>query len=80
MWTAEGTLKKVSSDCDSAHQRHFVLFSDMLIYCRIRSTDTNQAGSLLCVCVLPLRHCRAEAVVGDGLFKVHIINYYYLIY
>jgi len=65
----EGSLKKVS-DRDSAHQRYFVLFNDMLLYCKVRRSDVNQRGSLLCSCILPLRHCKAEAVMGDGLFKV----------
>jgi len=65
----EGTLKKVS-DRDSAHQRYFILFNDMLLYCKVRNSDINQRGSLLCSCILPLRHCKAEAVIGGGLFKV----------
>ena len=68
---SEGSLKKVS-DRDSAHQRYFVLFNDMLLYCKVRRSDVNQRGSLLCSCILPLRHCKAEAVMGDGLFKVNL--------
>jgi hypothetical protein len=43
-----------------------------LLYCKIRcpGNEINQKGSLVCSCVLPLRHCKAEAVVGDGLFRV----------
>lgn len=68
----EGSLKKVSAEGDSARQRHFVLLSDLLLYCKLRCghLDSTGKGSLVCCCVLPLRHCRAEAVVGDGLFKV----------
>ena len=62
----------MSAEGDSAHQRHFILFNDMLLYCKLRCghLDTTHKGSLVCCCVLPLRHSRAEAVVGDGLFKV----------
>lgn len=67
----EGKLRKVSSDGDTAHERYFLLFSDMLLYCKIRSSSgIIRKGSLLCTFVLPLRHCFAEAIVGDGLFKV----------
>ena len=31
---SEGTLKKVS-ERDSAHQRYFILFNDMLLYCKV---------------------------------------------
>ncbi|XP_032792326.2 FYVE, RhoGEF and PH domain-containing protein 3 isoform X1 [Daphnia magna] len=68
----EGSLRKVSADSESAHHRYFILFNDMLLYCRVRSpgSEINHKGSLICNCVLPLRHCKAEAVVGDGLFRV----------
>ena len=66
----EGNLRKVSSDGDSTHERYFILFSDMLLYCKLRNSDLSQQGSLVCSCILPLRHCQAEAVMGDGLFKV----------
>ena len=44
----------------------------MLLYCKVRSpgNEIDQKGSLVCSCVFPLRHCKAEAVVGDGLFRV----------
>jgi len=68
---SEGSLKKVSSDRDSAHQRYFILFNDMLLYCKVRNNcEPSQKSSLICSCVLPLRHCKAEAVIGNGLFKV----------
>jgi len=66
----EGSLKKVSSDHpSSAHQRYFILFNDMMLYCKVRNNcEPSQKSSLICSCVLPLRHCKAEAVMGDGLF------------
>nr|CAH0106554.1 unnamed protein product [Daphnia galeata] len=59
----EGILRKVSADSESAHTRYFILFNDMLLYCKIRcpGNEINQKGSLVCSCVLPLRHCKAEA-------------------
>lgn len=76
----EGVLKKVSADGDSAHLRYFILFNDMLLYCKVRNpNEIDQKGSLICSCVLPLRHCVAEAVVGDGLFRVTQLNFQYLI-
>ena len=42
-------------------------------YLKVRRSDINQRGSLLCSCILPLRHCKAEAVIGDGLFRVRIL-------
>lgn len=73
---SEGSLRKVSADSESAHHRYFILFNDMLLYCRVRcpGSEIDQKGSLVCSCVLPLRHCKAEAVVGDGLFRV---TYYF---
>ena len=71
----EGSLKKVSADSESAHQRYFILFNDMLLYCKVRNpNEMDQKGSLVCSCVFPLRHCVAEAVVGDGLFKVTFLQ------
>ncbi len=68
----EGSLRKVSADGESAHNRYFILFNDMLLYCKVRSpgNEIDQKGSLVCSCVFPLRHCKVEAVVGDGLFRV----------
>ncbi len=31
----EGCLRKISTDGDAFHERYFILFSDMLLYCKV---------------------------------------------
>ena len=68
---------KVSKSGGHAQPRYFVLFSDMLMYCKFRGNPL--AGGILelpkhdaleVCCVLPLKHTAVEHVVGKGVFTV----------
>lgn len=75
----QGNLMKVPRTGGSSGQaRYFVLFSDMLMYCKIRSNGHNVVGTLLlpkancleCGCMFPLKMCSVETLMGKGVFKV----------
>ena len=56
-------------------QRYFVLFSDILMYCKPKYGLPNnwtppRPGALECGCVLPLKGVQAEMLVGKGVFKI----------
>jgi len=64
--------------------RYFVLFSDMIMYCKIKSSSSSsssaaakmqppvlpKAGLLDCGCAMPLKLTAVETVVGRGVFKL----------
>ena len=71
-----GKLMKVPR-AGGAHgqQRYFVLFSDILMYCKLKYGLPNnwnppRSGALECGCVLPLKAIQAEMLVGKGVFKL----------
>lgn len=35
----EGCLRKISTDGDAFHERYFILFSDMLLYCKVSTSN-----------------------------------------
>ncbi len=72
-----GNLMKVPRAGGSAQPRYFVLFSDIIIYCKIRIATGNQgslvlpkANSLECGLVMPLKTTTVESLVGKGVFKL----------
>ena len=56
--------------------RYFILFSDMLMYCKIKSGDVfkklvlPKTNALECGCLMPLKYARVDMLVGKGVFKV----------
>jgi hypothetical protein len=72
----QGKLMKVPRAGGTHGQhRYFVLFSDILMYCKLKYGLPNnwsppRAGALECGCVLPLKAIKAEMVVGKGVFKL----------
>ena len=53
--------------------RYFVLFSDMIMYCKIQgkvSPILPKTNGLECGCMLPLKNCKVETLVGKGVFKL----------
>lgn len=60
----EGVLKKVSRKGGKSHDRMFFLFSDMLLYGKPKFLDSGH-NSYSCCCVLPLKHCQVEQVLGN---------------
>jgi hypothetical protein len=75
----QGNLMKVPRAGGSSGQaRYFVLFSDMIMYCKIKSSGNNSIGTLAlpksnaleCGCMLPLKHCKVATLVGKGVFKL----------
>ena len=68
---------KVSKSGGHAQPRYFVLFSDMLMYCKFRGNplaggvlELPKHDALEVCCVLPLKHTVVEHVVGKGVFTV----------
>nr|CAD7410747.1 unnamed protein product [Timema poppensis] len=64
---------QVSPHGSKAHPRYFVLFNDILIYCKLlRGTSTLPLGpnTLRCSCILPLKKCSVEEILSKGMFKV----------
>lgn len=76
----EGMLMKVSPEGRKAHCRYFVLFNDMLMYCKIVRSAAQRPRLLRCCCVLPLKKCRVDEVIGKGMFKVSCQNETLLLY
>nr|CAD7443430.1 unnamed protein product [Timema bartmani] len=64
---------QVSPHGSKAHPRYFVLFNDLLIYCKLlRGTSTLPLGpnTLRCSCILPLKKCSVVEILSKGMFKV----------
>ena len=72
----QGKLMKVPrAGGTHGQQRYFVLFSDILMYCKLKcglpsNWTPPRAGALECGCVLPLKAVKAEMLVGKGVFKL----------
>ena len=72
----QGKLMKVPrAGGTHGQQRYFVLFSDILMYCKLKYGLPNnwsppRTGALECGCVFPLKAVKAEMVVGKGVFKL----------
>ncbi len=71
----QGNLMKVPRAGGSGHSRYFVLFSDMLMYCKIKIAGIDKlqlpkTNSLECACMMPLKHTQVETLVGKGVFKI----------
>ena len=68
----QGTLMKVPRAGGSGHPRYFVLFSDMIMYCKIKAEPLTlpKANALDCGCTLPLKVAKVDALVGKGVFKL----------
>lgn len=73
----QGTLMKVPRAGGSGHPRYFALFSDMLMYCKVKVAGMNndrlhlpKSNALECGCMMPLKHTRVETLVGKGVFKI----------
>ncbi|XP_047114435.1 rac guanine nucleotide exchange factor JJ-like isoform X2 [Schistocerca piceifrons] len=60
----------VSPQGKSAHPRYFILFNDMLMYCKIKRPNTSESNSLKCCCVLPLKKCTVAEILSKGMFKI----------
>ena len=72
----QGKLMKVPrAGGTHGQQRYFVLFSDILMYCKLKcglpsNWNPPRTGALECGCVLPLKAIKAEMLVGKGVFKL----------
>ncbi|XP_034180211.1 FYVE, RhoGEF and PH domain-containing protein 4 [Osmia lignaria lignaria] len=71
----QGALMRVSRRGNSAYRRYFVLFDDILLYCKGDPQNT-----LTVCCVLPLNKCNIESVLSGGLFRVTCLNEILLLY
>ncbi|KAH3887402.1 rho guanine nucleotide exchange factor 39-like [Dreissena polymorpha] len=82
----EGKMNKISRRAGKSQERMFFLFSDMLLYGKPRLLDSCN-NSYSCCCVLPLRHCSVERVLGSlqrsdggGMFRVNCKDESLLLY
>ncbi|XP_053384716.1 rho guanine nucleotide exchange factor 39-like [Mercenaria mercenaria] len=73
----EGKLNKISRRGGRSQERMFFLFSDMMIYGKPKLLDSGN-NSYTCCCVLPLKHCQVEKVLGSvqrtdggGMFRIN---------
>ena len=72
----QGNLMKVNKSGGHAQPRYVILFSDMLMYCKIKGSlqagllDLPKPDALEVCCVLPLKHTMVEEVVGKGVFTI----------
>ena len=72
----QGMLLKVprtGGGASHGQPRYFVLFSDMIMYCKIQgkvSPILPKSNALECGCMLPLKNCKVETLVGKGVFKL----------
>ncbi|XP_069674405.1 rho guanine nucleotide exchange factor 39-like [Periplaneta americana] len=70
----EGTLLKVSPQGRKSHSRYFILFNDMVLYCKMRQIPPTEPNSLKCCCILPLKKCSIEEILSKGMFKLTCQN------
>ena len=80
----QGNLMKVPrAGGNSGQPRYFVLFSDMIMYCKIKSNGQSnvigtlnlpKSNALECGCMLPLKHCKIETLVGKGKRILHFCH------
>jgi hypothetical protein len=70
----EGKLLKVSPHGRKSHSRYFILFSDMLMYCKMRCCTLTEPNSLRCCCIWPLKKCRVDEILSKGMFKITCQN------
>ena len=73
----QGFLMKVPrAGGSSGLPRYFILFSDMLMYCKIKSGDAfkkmmlPKPNALECGCLMPLKLAKVDLLVGKGVFKI----------
>ena len=73
----QGNLMKVPRAGGTAQSRYFILFTDAIMYCKIRISTGNQGSlvlpktnSLECGLFLPLKTTSVETLVGKGVFKL----------
>ena len=66
----QGFLMKVPrAGGSSGLPRYFILFSDMLMYCKIKSSDVfkrlilPKANTLECGCLMPLKYAKVDMLV-----------------
>ncbi|XP_071446442.1 rho guanine nucleotide exchange factor 39-like [Hetaerina americana] len=75
-----GKLMKVCQKGRKVQPRYFILLSDMLLYCKLLNPDPSAPNSLACTCVLPLKKCRVQWVMGKTIFKVTCLNESFVLY
>ena len=73
----QGNLMKVPRAGGAAQTRYFILFTDAIMYCKVRISTGNQgslvlpkSNSLECGLFLPLKTTSVETLVGKGVFKL----------
>jgi hypothetical protein len=67
-------MSQVSPHGRKSHSRYFILFSDMLMYCKMRCCPLTGPNSLRCCCILPLKKCRVDEILSKGMFKITCQN------
>ena len=67
-------MLQVSPHGRKSHSRYFILFSDMLMYCKVRCCPLTEPNSLRCCCILPLKKCTVDEILSKGMFKVTCQN------
>ena len=67
-------MLQVSPHGRKSHSRYFILFSDMLMYCKVRCCPLTGPNSLRCCCILPLKKCTVDEILSKGMFKITCQN------
>ncbi|XP_003377608.1 putative protein tag-52 [Trichinella spiralis] len=62
----EGLLSKMSSSNSGFRHRMFWLFTDIILYAKPAMKKKNRYQ---CCCILPLRHCMIERILGRSMFR-----------
>jgi len=65
---------QVSPHGRKSHSRYFILFNDMLMYCKMRCCPPTGPNSLRCCCILPLKKCTIDEILSKGMFKITCQN------
>ncbi|KRX83628.1 Telomere length regulation protein TEL2 -like protein [Trichinella sp. T6] len=63
----EGLLNKMSSSNSGFRHRMFWLFTDIILYAKPAMKKKNRYQ---CCCILPLRHCMIERILGRSMFRL----------
>ncbi|XP_046391456.1 rho guanine nucleotide exchange factor 39 isoform X3 [Ischnura elegans] len=75
-----GKLMKICHSGRKVQPRYLILLSDMLIYGKLLHPDPSAPNSVSCTCVLPLKKCCVQWVMGKTIFKVSCLNENFVLY
>lgn len=66
----EGVLSKMAQNGSAYRKKYFILMNDIIIYCKIKSSNPKAPNSLKCSGIMPLSKCKVIDDRATGCFKI----------